>query len=338
MVSIKVNDLARMTAWQNAMPDFSAEIRLNDGSVLSPQLEDYLSCYGLDDCAKRPGVRYCIGYREIAGFKILHQCFLQADFNIHKGIAADNDVVLIVHGYTDHVGIFTKVINNLLEQGKSVLLFDFPGHGLSTGERATIESFDIYLKVFNNCFDFYQEELSCSLHLIAQSMGGAITMNWLLENKANQKHLKKVVLFAPLVRPMAWNQAVWSHRFLSKVVSSIPRNFSDNSEDERFLHFVRYEDPVQHDRLPTQWVGAMIKWVRKFEDIENQAKELAPPIWIIQGDQDQTVDWEYNLEHIKTKFPQAHVCMVKGAGHHIAGESDRLQKIIFAQVNEALNS
>jgi len=311
-----------MQAWQSAIPNFEWRqiTHLNDA------MKEYLQCYGLLACVESVGGNYFIGFREVAGFQILHQYFKHAD--------TQAETVLIVHGYTDHAGLFAKVIKQLLKKGKSVMVFDFPGHGLSSGQRATIKSFDIYHQVFIDCLSFFQGMVGRPIHLLAQSMGAAIVMQYLLSDWSEEdKLINKVILFAPLVRPAAWKKAVWSYRLLSLVIKSIPRSYSNNSEDKQFLEFVRYRDPVQHDRLPTQWVGAMIAWVKRFEALERSNF----PVWIIQGDHDQTVDWQYNLEHLKNKFSCARICLVEGAGHHLAGESDRLQEKVFVFMDEAFD-
>lgn len=317
---MKLIDAARLAKWQAAIPSF----QLHETTQINETINDYLGCYGLDTCAFDEMLNYFCGFRSIEGFQIFQQYFQQKN--------TDAETVLIVHGFTDHAGLFTKVIKKLLNKGKSVLVFDLPGHGLSSGERATIESFDIYQAVFVNCLVYFQTALKQSFHLLGQSMGGAIVMQYLLNNQGNEQGLLKVILFAPLVRPAAWRQALWSYRFLSKVVISIPRTYSENSEDKQFLHFVRYEDPVQHDRLSTAWVGAMLEWAKAFE----VSKKSDFPLWVIQGDKDETVDWQFNVKHIKEKFPQSEIRFVEGAGHHLAGESDRLQEKVFAYINEAL--
>lgn len=314
-----LNDQIRMEAWQSAMPAFE---NWEDEGLQNDQIRDYLSCYGLDCCAEQSGIRYQAGYREIAGEQIFHQLF-----EIKQA-----EVVLIVHGYTDHAGLFSKVIKYLLDKGFSVCIFDFPGHGLSSGERATITSFDNYRLVLDDSFRFFQQSLAQPLHIVGQSLGGAMTMHWLIANSGKDTQIGKVVLLAPLVRPKAWRRVSWTYRFLSMTVDSIPRGESQNSEDAAFTRFVRFEDPVQHDRLPAQWVGAMLQWVKEFEAMEGSDIALT----VIQGDQDETVDWQYNAPHIQMKFPNTILNMVVGAGHHLAGESDRLQEYIFAYMDQGL--
>ncbi len=321
-----VNDQERMLHWQDAMPNFE-NWELRHGQ--DQHIQDYLQCYGIDQILAIPDIEYQAGFRVVNGQGLFFQSF---------NLTGDSrGRVLLVHGYTDHVGLFVKVITYLLNAGYSVCAFDFPGHGLSEGERATIESFDLYRFVLNDAFEFYQARFREPLHVVAQSLGGGMTLNWLLSNRSERHDLGKVVLFAPLVRPMAWKQANWSYRFLRLVVDSIPRGESKNSEDEAFSHFVRFDDPVQHSRLPAQWVGAMLEWVKTFEALveENSGSELR--FTMIQGDQDQTVDGPYNIEFLMTHFPKAILREVPDAGHHLAGESDRLQKEIFKYLEEGLS-
>jgi lysophospholipase len=317
-VTQTLNDSKRMENWQAAIPEFSFEECVSVGTELS----DYLACYNLSESVFSAEVDYFAGYMQQGEQHIFHQYFAQKQ---------PSEVVLIAHGYTDHAGLFHKVINYLVASGRSVAVFDQPGHGLSSGERATIENFGPYINLLSETANIYASHLKQPFHVLAQSMGGAITMDWLLREPKAADLLKSVVLFAPLVRPAAWRQAVWSIRFLSLLVDSIPRTYSRNSEDEAFTQFVRYEDPVQHDRLPAQWVRAMVGWTKQFE--KKQGSDF--PFYLIQGDIDETVDWQHNLEHIKKKFPNTQIAMVEGAGHHLAGESARLQKIIFEDLEQA---
>ena len=53
--------------------------------------------------------------------------------------------VVIVHGYLDHTGLYGHLIKQLLERQLTVVCFDLIGHGLSSGEPASIDSFDQYV-------------------------------------------------------------------------------------------------------------------------------------------------------------------------------------------------
>ena len=55
--------------------------------------------------------------------------------------------LLILHGYYDHVGLYRHVVEWGLRMGFAVLACDLPGHGLSSGARASINEFVEYQAV-----------------------------------------------------------------------------------------------------------------------------------------------------------------------------------------------
>lgn len=316
-----LHDEARMHRWQAAIPEFNLEKPIE----LTTDLIDYLGCYGLKELAQKAGVQYFAGFRESCDERIFHQYFK---------VTNASELVLIVHGYTDHAGLFSKVIAYLLSTGRSVAIFDQPGHGISSGERETIDSFSRYICVLDDTAGMYYQKTGKAFHLLAQSMGAAVSMDWMLSQKKARDYLKSVVLLAPMVRPAPWHTIVMLYPLANLFTSSMKKGRKNSSEDKDFNHFVSFEDPVQGNRLPVSWVKAMLIWVKKFE--QKSGNDF--PFWIIQGDKDQTVDWTYNLQYLKKKFPQSHLCMIPEAGHHLAGESDRLQKILFEYFEQALNS
>jgi len=316
-----LNDPERILTWQAAMPDFSLS-----PFQKSPAIQDYLDFYHLDFSTQNPLIKQSLGFYPVEDEQIFVQYFNQE---------SSKECVLLVHGYTDHAGLFRHVIEKLLKRGKSVFIFDFPGHGLSSGERSNIDNFDRYRKVLDSMINLLLEtqkenNKSPVLNVIAQSMGAAVFMHWLLANKQTQE-LKTIILLAPLVRPLAWKQARWGYRLLSPFVSSIKRVYSNNSQDKSFLKFVRFQDPAQISRTPVKWVGAMLRWVKTFEQLSGDETAL----WIIQGTQDKTVDWQYNLAHLKKKFSRVRIRFVEGAGHHLANEAEYLREKIFSFFDEA---
>ena len=79
----------------------------------------------------------------------------------------------VVHGFTDHVGIFAQLINYLLHRGLSVVAFDLPGHGLSDGKPLHINDFADYGTVLDRVRATLAPVVAKPMHIIGQSMGGA---------------------------------------------------------------------------------------------------------------------------------------------------------------------
>src|SRR5690606_24064755 len=107
-----------MESWQAGFPAFSRESPLR----LTETIKDYLDCYGLKELVLSERIQYFAGFKESAKQKIFHQYFKQNQ---------SSELVLLAHGYTDHAGLFAKLIRYLISTGYSVAIFDEPGHGIS---------------------------------------------------------------------------------------------------------------------------------------------------------------------------------------------------------------
>ena len=111
-----------------------------EGSSLPAGLQDYLHFYDLDFSQRYPGAQYNAGTIQSGQFSLFTQRWLLPNARAN---------LLLVHGYFDHAGIYDKLIDYGLSRGCSVLIFDLPGHGLSTGERAVIDDFADYGRAVN---------------------------------------------------------------------------------------------------------------------------------------------------------------------------------------------
>jgi alpha-beta hydrolase superfamily lysophospholipase len=207
----------------------------------------------------------------------------------------------------------------------AVISCDLPGHGLSSGMRASITDFSEYQIVLERLFveaDILQ--LPKPWHLCGQSTGGAIVIDHLLNHGEESPAQGQSILLAPLVRPRGWLWSKVSYYMLRAFVKGIDRRFSENSNAPAFLPFLM-ADPLQPRRLPTVWVGALAKWI---ERIENAPRSPRSPL-IVQGESDMTVDWSHNLAVLNDKFDQPQIFMMHEARHHLANELPELRERFF---------
>ncbi len=286
-------------------------------------VQAYLDNYGIN-FANQYSVKHGFGYVDAAGFQLATHYWLPEDA---KGS------LVVVHGYYDHSGLLSHSIRFGLEHNLAVLVFDLPGHGLSTGEPAVIDSFDQYGDALAEILQQSAVIMPQPLYAIGQSTGCAVLLNYLWRYAAESKTdpFAKLVLCSPLVLPRAWR--TWHmgrhiYAILRHFVQRVSRTFSKNSHDPAFLDFIQHQDPLQAKYLSLRWIGAMKAWHETFLKLSSRKKDIL----VVQGTEDMTVDWRYNLPVIKQKLPNAQLVYIEGAGHQLINESETHRRDLFAAI------
>ncbi len=281
----------------------------------TPLQRVFCQYYGIDFVANYPGLQYRLGTVQSGAFSVAMHSWLQ------EGASSN---LLLVHGYFDHSGLFGKLIEHGLRRNCNVVIFDLPGHGLSSGEPAVIDDFADYSRAIHAVLEAVQWP-QLPLWVMAQSTGCAALVEY---TRHYPWPFAATVLLAPLVRPMGWKGGRMAHSIVRHFVDSIERKFTSNSSDPDFLEVLK-SDPLQSRRLPVRWVTALRAWLAALP----AANLVVGKALIVQGDADQTVDWHFNLEFYQILFPGSEVVMLPGAGHQLANESTRLRQSYLARVD-----
>lgn len=286
----------------------------------SAALAEYYQYYGIDYEARIDGVQHDCGTVRSGSFALAVQRWQLLD-------ARRN--LLLVHGYTDHVGLFGHLVEFGLNQGFNVITFDLPGHGLSTGVSVEIDDFGDYSQAIANVLEAaaLPDLPWCAM---AQSTGCAALMDYA---RKYPWPFSATVFMAPLIRPAAWLRIRAGHFVLQRLKDRIAREFTQNSGDEAFLAFMR-TDPMQSQTISVRWVGALRRWLAglEFTDLG------VGPMLVLQGDADGTVAWEYNMKRIVELFPECHIEMLPGAGHHLANETEEIRAAYLGKVSRFLDA
>jgi|TARA_B110000879_G_scaffold131516_1_gene172535 alpha-beta hydrolase superfamily lysophospholipase len=295
------------------LPEFGPEAIADPAA--NPTLKTYLDFYQLPEPSDTVQV---LAGKLISGDRQSHLMLWQPT---HSKATA-----VVVHGYLDHTGLYGHLIRQLLDRQFTVVCFDLIGHGLSSGAPASIDSFDEYIEQLNEVLKATANLCPAPLHGIGQSTGGGILLKQLLQQGDNRDYpFASLNLLAPLVQPRLWKLDRWLFKLARPFRPTMNRVFRKNSQDTEFLDFVRHMDPFQPHRLPAAWVAAMAEWVVEI----GRCSENEFAINVIQGDQDSTLDWQHNMRLLQIKFPNMHLKMVQGAGHHMVNEAPALREEIF---------
>lgn len=282
----------------------------------------YRHFYRLDKVTSLPGVQHCFGKMGAGGFSVLVQAF------IHPANKAN---VFLLHGYTDHLGLYDQLILALMQAGFNVVGLDLPGHGLSvSGERAGIQGFQQYQQAIMPVISQAFKQLSGSWALIGQSTGGAIAMDYILNNP--QHGFDRLVLLAPLVIPARWPWVKFQLFAARTLLQAVPRRFNHNSGDTQFLRFVKYKDPLQARFIRTSWVQSLYDWQAHFASSPSSTIACL----LIQGGKDTVVDGAYNAQRIEEKFSHIEHYYLADANHHLANEVAAIRTLVFQRVKAFL--
>jgi lysophospholipase len=275
-----------------------------DPAAYSDVAEAYFSHYGLDCYGLDTQHRF--GSFESAGFTLAAHLYEPAQYTA---------TVVLLHGYLNHTGQFRHLLHFLLYNNYAVAAFDLPGHGLSSGETARIDSFDQYITVTHDFIRIVKDRLSGPYHTIGFSAGAAILVEMLLESIADD--FEKIVLAAPLIHWAAYEQTKGTYKVYNAFTNKVARFHRNNSSDKDFLIFNKTCDYLHAKHLSLKWVKALFEWNDKIEPMAPCDREVL----IIQGDKDGTVDWKYNMELMGEKFPNAKIKMISGANHELFNEA-----------------
>ncbi|MBQ0721245.1 MAG: alpha/beta hydrolase [Gammaproteobacteria bacterium] len=305
----------------DSLPVLRFEPESDTPSQQIPDAKSYLDHYKLaaiNATAKtQHGTRHYLGKLSAAGYNVACQYWLPREA---KG------TVFVVHGYFDHSALYRHLFSYLLQRGYAVVTFDLPGHGLSDGERASIATFDHYVEAFDGLLAACANHLPQPWHAVGQSTGGAIVLKHLLEESDGQSLFQHIALLAPLLHTRNWATGRLTYRLLRHFISRIKRDFKANSGDAAFLNFLQHDEPLQSRHIPLEWVGSMKRWTEEFHDLPTNHKAMT----IVQGDQDMTLDWRYNLNQLQQKLPNATIEIIADAQHHLVNEAEPLRNQTFA--------
>lgn len=297
------------------LPAFDAEEADMQAWITRPDVQRYLNYYHINFTAEFANLNYRFGSQSAGEFDIAFH---------HWQPPNAKGTVFLVHGYTDNVGTMQHALRFLLQSDWAVVCFDLPGHGFSSGDQGSIHSFDQYREVLFDTFNLFTDKTPQPWHGMGQSTGAMVILNY-LGSYPDQDKLDKAALLAPLIRTHHWSRDRWLFYLINPIINNLVRVFSPSSHDEVFLDFVRHHDPLQQRRTPVVWVRAMRQWIKKFSEFNTQWRKVT----VIQGDQDKTVDWEYNTTEIERVFPNAETLVVNGARHQLVNESIKYRQQVF---------
>ena len=237
--------------------------------------------------------------------------------------------MFMVHGYLDHAGALHHLIHSAVTRGFAVAVFDLPGHGLSSGERGVIDDINAYVETLEDFVAICEPHLPQPFYLVGHSTGAAIALEYL---QRHEDRFDKIVMLAPLVHHANWRLSKIGVSIASVFGSTLPRKYRENSSDTGYLAFVQ-NDPLQVQRLSIKFLEALYAW----EERIRSETPVAGSVLLIQGSEDEIVDWHYNVAFLREKIQGVTVDIVDGARHQLVNEAEAIREHVFHLIFDYLD-
>ncbi|MFP4477738.1 MAG: lysophospholipase [Desulfatibacillaceae bacterium] len=205
------------------------------------------------------------------------------------------DVVVIVHGFGEHGGRYPHLVEALVSRGFEVWAMDHRGHGRSFGKRGHVDRWTDYTGDLGAFLDLVRDRAgNLPLFLLGHSMGGLVTINYVLENA---RDITGVILSGPALTQGAVSPALIA---ISRVLSRLWPTFSvdtgmeeDAVSRDRAVVQAYANDPFVHS-LATARMGT--EMARAIRDAMDGAGKWRLPLLLVQGGDDRLIPPEYSRE------------------------------------------
>lgn len=240
-------------------------------------------------------------------------------------------VVLLVHGYGEHIGRYDHVADALVAHGAVVYGLDHQGHGRSAGERVLITDFGGVVEDLRRLADYATEESPrLPVVLIGHSMGGLIAARYAQRYGAT---LAALVLSGPVLG--AW--AAVEYLLGLPEIPEDPLDITTLSRDPAVGEAYADDELVWHGPFKRPTLQALAGAVAAVND----GPDLGglPTLWM-HGEEDQLVPIEgtrTGIEDLRgNRFEQK---VYPGARHEIFNETNSAEVLadVTAFIDRALN-
>jgi alpha-beta hydrolase superfamily lysophospholipase len=295
-------------------PLYSDRANIFSGSVL-----EYFHYYGLNFNSDK--VDHIFGSFESNSQKLVGHIFVPEFYKA---------TIFVLHGYMNHCFQLSNLIQFLIGRKYAVAAFDMPGHGLSEGRRGVIEDFSQYTQSLCDFADLVMPYQKGPYHIIGFSNGASVVLDHLLTKQSSP--FDKIIMIAPLIHFWAWEQSKIGYKFYKSFAQTVPRIVRDESSDLDYLDFVKNHDPLQIKMIPLKWVKALYDWNDRIEHLGSNKKSIK----VIQGTQDTTVEWKFNIDFIRSKFSDVDVSLIENGKHELLNESTDIRSEVFSKINSYL--
>lgn len=254
------------------------------------------------------------------GLSLYYQCWLSA--------TDPRAILLVVHGWAEHSGRYTNLVNYFVPKGYVVCALDHRGHGKSEGLRGYVERFSDYLDDLTTFFDIVRTEYGdTKIFLVGHSMGAIVATAYTV-TASHQQALAGLIVSGVGVKPGSSLSSALIP--LARILSVLlPRlgimvlDASAISQDKAVVDTYVNDPLVYRGKITCRFGAEMLDTLRK---LTSKMPEITLPILIMHGTADRLCDPEGSrILYDQANSSDKTLKLYDGFYHEIFNEPDREQ-------------
>lgn len=199
--------------------------------------------------------------------------------------------VFLVHGFGEHSGRYSHVIERLNQENFEVLTIDLRGHGHSAGKPGFVEAFEDYERDVNAALEYMAKNLlpGKKLFVLAHSMGALISLR---VSTRTSVAISGMVLSCPLLcltMPVpSWKK--WAVFAMAHLIPNL--RMSANIKGRQLSHDEAIAKAYDEDPLVLKSIAIRTFWeiFKAYKGMTNCAAKKSPPFLMQLGGKDSVVD------------------------------------------------
>lgn len=233
-------------------------------------------------------------------------------------------VIVINHGFAEHIGRYDYVAARLNEFGFSTYRYDLRGHGMTKSKKGHIDSYENFISDCNSIVNLaINENKDKEIFMLGHSMGGLVTCMYGLTYKDK---LKGQIFSGPAVNtlPPAKGMNGKLLKMLSKVM---PNKTIKNVVEDKICSVPSVVEDYKKDPLVLKEATSKFYYeflIESVKFVNEHISEYNYPCLILHGEEDSVVPVEvgkYLYENISSEDKE--IIIYKGLYHEILNENEK---------------
>ncbi len=251
--------------------------------------------------------------------------------------------IIATHGIGEHMERH-NYIPEIFGHDFNIFQYDLRGHGRSTGRRAYVEDFALYMEDLKEIVQFVKEKYRMEKHvLFGHSMGALINCAYIQNFVEEKNYPVRMIINAP---------PIGAEGFLGTLVKVLPQKVFSMACDIPFtypigglvdLKYLSHDQRVKEDYIKDELNCQKLETKLLFELMKTAQQTFARPLrskcpsFVTVGNADRVVGSKETIQYFTNVDKSFQLKVFDGAYHEIHNEIEKYRRPYFDHLKTIMN-